>query len=258
MWEIHRHALVSETAVGLGVLALDGVNNRLLLLKSTGGVLGPLASHRNGGPGGGEDGGSVIRRGALGGGDGGGLAVDGHRRRAGTRGSPNSRVGREVGKTKRQKLRTKQGGIRQGKRWKGSRGRRRWRSEQERHRERRRCRGTGGRKEEGSLPRAPVLGVVPRAGAAKWAPHTRAPEPIGRTTVRGRAAARGPTEEGRAQQEGRWRRRPQPGDALAAHQHGGAEDRGGGRWASGGGDQNHGTPWRRADGDGRARSPGAR
>jgi hypothetical protein len=110
-----RHALARETAVGLGVLALDGVNNRLLLLKSTGGVLGPLASRRNGGPGGGEEGSSIIRRGALGGGDGGGLAVDGHRRRAGTRGSPNCRVGREVGKTRLQELRAKEGGIRQGK-----------------------------------------------------------------------------------------------------------------------------------------------
>jgi hypothetical protein len=95
-----RHALVDETAVGLGVLALDGVNNRLLLLKSTGGVLGSLASRRNGCPGGGEDGGSVIRRGAQGGGDGRGLAVDGHRRRAVTHGSPNRRVERDVGKTR--------------------------------------------------------------------------------------------------------------------------------------------------------------
>jgi hypothetical protein len=90
-----RHALVGETAVGLGVLTLDGVNNRLLLLKSTGSVLGPLASRRNDGPGGGEDGGSVIRRGAQGG-DGGGLAVDSHRRRAVTHGSPNRRVEREA------------------------------------------------------------------------------------------------------------------------------------------------------------------
>ena len=59
-----RHAIASETAVGLDVLALDSVNNRLLLLKSTGGVLGPLASRRNGGPGGSEDGYNVIRRGA--------------------------------------------------------------------------------------------------------------------------------------------------------------------------------------------------
>ena len=59
-----RHALASETTVGLGVLALDGVNNRLLLLKSTGGVLGPLASHHNDDPGGGEDGCSVIQRSA--------------------------------------------------------------------------------------------------------------------------------------------------------------------------------------------------
>jgi hypothetical protein len=39
-----RHALAGETAVDLGVLALDGVDNRLLLLKSTSGVLGLLAS----------------------------------------------------------------------------------------------------------------------------------------------------------------------------------------------------------------------
>jgi hypothetical protein len=39
-----RHALASETAVGLGVLALNGVDNRLLLLKSLGGVLGPLVA----------------------------------------------------------------------------------------------------------------------------------------------------------------------------------------------------------------------
>jgi hypothetical protein len=59
-----RHALVGKTAVGLSVLALHGVNNRVLLLKSTGGVLGPLASHRNDCPGGDKDGGSVIRRSA--------------------------------------------------------------------------------------------------------------------------------------------------------------------------------------------------
>jgi hypothetical protein len=57
-----RHALDGEMAVGLGVLALDSVNNYLLLLKSTGDVLGLLASHRNGYPGGGENGCSVIRR----------------------------------------------------------------------------------------------------------------------------------------------------------------------------------------------------
>jgi hypothetical protein len=61
-----RHALAGETAAGLSVVALNGVNNRLLLLKSTSGVLGPLASRRNGCPGGGEDGGSVIRRSAQG------------------------------------------------------------------------------------------------------------------------------------------------------------------------------------------------
>jgi hypothetical protein len=57
-----RNALAGETAVGLGVLALDGVNNRLLLLKSTGGILGTLASRRNGDPGGDEEGDDVIRR----------------------------------------------------------------------------------------------------------------------------------------------------------------------------------------------------
>ena len=45
-----RHALVGETVVGLGILALDSVNNRMLLFKSTGGVLGPLASRRDGCP----------------------------------------------------------------------------------------------------------------------------------------------------------------------------------------------------------------
>jgi hypothetical protein len=49
--------------VGLSVLALDGVDNRLLLLNSTGGVLSPLASRRNGSPSGSEDGCNVIRRG---------------------------------------------------------------------------------------------------------------------------------------------------------------------------------------------------
>jgi hypothetical protein len=61
-----RHALTDETMVGLGVLALDGINNRLLLLKSTSSTLGPLASRHNGCPGGGEDGCSVIRRSAQG------------------------------------------------------------------------------------------------------------------------------------------------------------------------------------------------
>jgi hypothetical protein len=51
-----RHALASEATVGLGVLALDGVDNRLFLLKGTGGVVGPLASCRNGRTGGSEDG----------------------------------------------------------------------------------------------------------------------------------------------------------------------------------------------------------
>jgi hypothetical protein len=73
-----RHAIASETVVGLDVLALDSVNNRLLLLKSTGGVLGPLASRSNGCPSGGEDGCSVIRRSTQGWGDGGRLAVDSH------------------------------------------------------------------------------------------------------------------------------------------------------------------------------------
>jgi hypothetical protein len=59
-----RHALAGEMVVGLGVLTLDGVDNRLLLLKSTGVVLGPLASSCNGCPGGGENGNNVIRRSA--------------------------------------------------------------------------------------------------------------------------------------------------------------------------------------------------
>jgi hypothetical protein len=59
-----QHDLAGETTIGLGVLALDGVDNCLLLLKGTRGVLGPLASHCNGCPGGGEDGGNVIRRSA--------------------------------------------------------------------------------------------------------------------------------------------------------------------------------------------------
>jgi hypothetical protein len=71
-----QHALASETTVGLGVLALDGINNRLLLLKSTGDILGPLASRHNGGLGGGEDGCSVIRRGTQCRGEGGRLDVD--------------------------------------------------------------------------------------------------------------------------------------------------------------------------------------
>jgi hypothetical protein len=83
-----RHTLVSETAVGLGVLALNGVDNRLLLLKSTGGVLCPLASSRNGRPGGGENGGSVVRRSAQGGDDGGRLTVDSGRQGAATNGAP--------------------------------------------------------------------------------------------------------------------------------------------------------------------------
>jgi hypothetical protein len=76
MWGGIRHALTSETVVGLGVLALNGVDNRLLLLKSTGGVLGPLASSRNGRPGGSENGSNIVRRSAQGGGDGGQLTVD--------------------------------------------------------------------------------------------------------------------------------------------------------------------------------------
>jgi hypothetical protein len=42
-----RHAIAGETTVGLSILTLDDVDNHLLLLKSTGGVLGPLASSRN-------------------------------------------------------------------------------------------------------------------------------------------------------------------------------------------------------------------
>jgi hypothetical protein len=61
-WESHPKCLAGETAVGLGVLALDGIDNSLLMLKCTGGVLGTLASHRNGGLGGDEEGSSVIRR----------------------------------------------------------------------------------------------------------------------------------------------------------------------------------------------------
>jgi hypothetical protein len=57
-----RNALADEMVVGLDVLALDGVDNRLLMLKCTGDVLGTLASRRNGGPGGDEEGNSVIRR----------------------------------------------------------------------------------------------------------------------------------------------------------------------------------------------------
>jgi hypothetical protein len=83
-----RCALASETAVGLGVLALNGVDNRLLLLKSTGGVLGPLASSRNSCPGGSEKSSSVIRRSAQGGGDGGRLAVDSRRQGAATYAGP--------------------------------------------------------------------------------------------------------------------------------------------------------------------------
>jgi hypothetical protein len=73
-----RDALASEAMVGLGVLALDGVDNRLFLLKGTSGILGPLASRRNGRTGGSEDGGSVIRRGRSTQcrGDSGRLAVD--------------------------------------------------------------------------------------------------------------------------------------------------------------------------------------
>jgi hypothetical protein len=97
-----RHTLVSETAVGLGVLALNGVDNRLLLLKSTGGVLCPLASSRNGRPGGGENGDSVVRRSAQGGDDGGRLTVDSGRQGAATNGGP-ARHG-DMWKTRRQQL----------------------------------------------------------------------------------------------------------------------------------------------------------
>jgi hypothetical protein len=61
-----RNALAGETMVGLVVLALYGIDNRLLLLKSTGGVLGPLACRRNDGSGGDEEGGGIIRRSAQG------------------------------------------------------------------------------------------------------------------------------------------------------------------------------------------------
>jgi hypothetical protein len=95
-----RNALAGETAVGLGVLALDGVNNRLLLLKSAGGVLGPLASRRNGGPGGDEEGCDVIRGSAQGRCDGGGLAVDSQGWWTVTHGRPNWHVERDMGKTR--------------------------------------------------------------------------------------------------------------------------------------------------------------
>jgi hypothetical protein len=109
-----RHALAGETTVGLGVLTLDGVDNRLLLLKSTGGVLGPLASSHNGCAGGGENGGSVIRRSAQGGGDGRRLAVDSRRQGDAMHGSPARRVKWDMWKPRRQQLGAKQGGIRQG------------------------------------------------------------------------------------------------------------------------------------------------
>jgi hypothetical protein len=99
-----RHALASETAVGLGVLALNGVDNRLLLLKSTGGVLGPLASSRNVRPGGSKNGNSVVRRGAHGGGDGGRLTVNSGWQGAAMHGGPASRVGRNMWKARRQQL----------------------------------------------------------------------------------------------------------------------------------------------------------
>jgi hypothetical protein len=98
-----QHTLASETAVGLGVLALNGVDNRLLLLKSTGGVLGPLASNRNGRPGGSENGSSVVRRTAQGD-DGGRLTVHSGRRGAATNGGPASRVERDMWKARRQQL----------------------------------------------------------------------------------------------------------------------------------------------------------
>jgi hypothetical protein len=96
-----RHALASETAVGLGVLALNGVDNRLLLLKSTSGVLGPLASSRNGRPGGSENS-SVVRRSAQVGDDGGRLTVDSGRQGAATNGGPANRG--DMWKTRRQQL----------------------------------------------------------------------------------------------------------------------------------------------------------
>jgi hypothetical protein len=60
----NRQSLAGMTAVDLGVLALNGIGNRLLVLKRTGGVLGPLASCRNGRPGGSKKGSNVIRRSA--------------------------------------------------------------------------------------------------------------------------------------------------------------------------------------------------
>jgi hypothetical protein len=105
-----RHAFASETAVGIAVLALNGVDNRLLLLKSTGGVLGPLASSRNGRPGGGENGSSIVRRSAQGGDDGGRLTIDSGRQGAATNGGPASRG--DMWKTGRQQLRAKEGDIR--------------------------------------------------------------------------------------------------------------------------------------------------
>jgi hypothetical protein len=57
-----RNALAGETAIGLDVLALDGVDNRLLMLKCTSGVLGTLASCRNGGLCGDEEGDNIIQR----------------------------------------------------------------------------------------------------------------------------------------------------------------------------------------------------
>ena len=89
-------------AVGLGVLALNGVDNCLLLLKSTGDVLGPLARSRNGCPGGSENGSSVIRRSAQGGADGGRLIVDSGQEGAATNGGPANRG--DMWKAQRQQL----------------------------------------------------------------------------------------------------------------------------------------------------------
>jgi hypothetical protein len=106
-----RDSLASETTVGLGVLAHDGVEHRLLLLKCTGGVLGPLASSRNGCSSGGEKSNNVIRGSSQGGGDGGRLAVDSQRQGAATHGGRASGVERDMWITRRQQLGAKQGGI---------------------------------------------------------------------------------------------------------------------------------------------------
>jgi hypothetical protein len=82
---------------------LNGVDNRLLLLKSTGGVLGPLASNRNGRPSGSKNGSNVVRRSAQGD-DGGRLTVDSGQQGTATNGGPASRVERDMWKARRQQL----------------------------------------------------------------------------------------------------------------------------------------------------------